>query len=72
MDCQLNVLIKNWFGISLGTAKEREGNDMEKINVKDQKMVYITLKYLVTVQIKRSYSIHMLSIQIDSSKCLRF
>ena len=42
MDCQLNVLIKNWFGISLGTAKERGGNDMEKINVKDQKMVYTT------------------------------
>ena len=49
MDCQLNVLIKNWFGISLGTAKEREGNDMEKINVKDQKMVYTTLMYLIVV-----------------------
>ena len=66
MDCQLNVLIKNWFGISLGTAKEREGNDMEKINVKDQKMVYTTLEYLITVQIKRSHSIDMSSIQIDA------
>ena len=58
MDCQLNVLIKNWFGISLGTAKEREGNDMEKINVKDQKMVYTTLKYLIVVySSKKSHSI---------------
>ena len=67
MDCQLNVLIKNWFGISLGTAKEREGNDMEKINVKDQKMVYTTLKYLIVVYSSKEVNpFHMWNIQIDA------
>ena len=64
MDCQLNVLIKNWFGISLGTER---GNDMEKINVKDQKMVYTTLKYLIVVySSKKVIPFHMWNIQIDA------
>ena len=63
MDCQLNVLIKNWFGISLGTER---GNDMEKINVKDQKMVYTTNLVSNNRTNQKSHSIDMSSIQIDA------